>query len=67
MSGYDAWLEAPFQRMAEQAERLRCPECEEQVTEDTAGQSVECGYCGYTAGVDWDAVAEARVDRLDVW
>lgn len=72
--GYDAWLEGPYQRAAEEAERLRCPKCDEQMEEDTHDQSVTCRECGFSDGVDWDAVAEARAEARadddpgrDVW
>ena len=60
--GYDDWLCAPYERMAEEAERLRCPKCDEQMEEDKQEQSVDCPECGFSDGVDWDAIAESRRD-----
>lgn len=62
---YDAWLEAPYQRMADAPE---CPDCGAQMDEDRHEQSVECPECGYSAGRDWDAEAEARAEaRAERW
>lgn len=54
--GYDAWLELPYQRAAEQAEAERCPECDEQTLEDD-GEGVECQNpdCDYRYYRDFDS------------
>lgn len=59
---YDAWLERPYQEAYQAAEWLQCPECDGQMNEDRSDQSVECPECGYTNGVDWDAIAEAKAE-----
>ncbi len=42
---YDAWLEQPYQDAAEQAEKMACPKCDEQMIEETEG--VKCTECGF--------------------
>lgn len=61
MTAHDRWLNGPMDRADRKAERLECPECGEQMEEDTHEQSVHCA-CGYSDGVDWDAVAEDRAE-----
>jgi Zn ribbon nucleic-acid-binding protein len=65
LQNYDRWLEAPYQRMADDQARLECPECNAEMIEDTAEESVECPECGYSAGRDWDAEAEARAEARE--
>lgn len=47
---YDSWLEAPYQEMYAEEERLACPQCDEQMDEDEQG--VQCPECGFEDGPD---------------
>lgn len=70
MKGYDQWLEEPYQRMYAEAERLACPKCDEQMTEDDG--RFECDACGHAeqhqTEPDWDRIAEERAEaRADAY
>ncbi|CAN5869697.1 hypothetical protein BH24ACT15_BH24ACT15_29920 [soil metagenome] len=64
-ASYDAWLEAPYQRMYAEEDRLECPECGVTMDEDKRERSVECPGCGFADGYNWDAEAERRADRME--
>lgn len=63
MSAHDDWLDAPKHRADARALRLTCPECGEQMEEDTHERSVDCPACDYSDGVDWDSVRDERMER----
>lgn len=60
-SGYDAWLEKPYQERADESE---CPECGCGMLVDRRERTVECTECGYSDGFDWDAEAERRAEAM---
>jgi predicted RNA-binding Zn-ribbon protein involved in translation (DUF1610 family) len=64
---YDAWLTQPYDEMAAEQARLECPECNAEMEEDRHEQAVHCPECGYSAGRDWDAEAEARAEARGDW
>jgi hypothetical protein len=56
---YDAWLEAPYQRAAAQAEAETCPECDQQTVEaDDEGAMCTNEEC------DWAVSAPDPYDEM---